>query len=187
MNLITSLTRFSIIRELHLLNCTIVGFESCKALGELLASSKYIEVLDIGGNKLSPDNIELIVDGLSHNTSLEKLGMSNSSFSSANVFHLAAVLRVNTRLRELNIGDCIIQSSDSIHLAKAVEENTNTQLQTLWMTGNPIGSDGAVAFADMLATNKSLTQLNMSKCNIAGRRCYVSGKGNGKEFHCERL
>ena len=86
MNLITSLTRFSIIRELHLLNCTIVGFESCKALGELLASSKYIEVLDIGGNKLSPDNIQLIVDGLSHSTSLEKLGMSNSSFSSANVY-----------------------------------------------------------------------------------------------------
>ena len=32
--------------------------------------------------------------------------------------------------------------------------------------GNPIGSEGAVAFANMLATNKSLTDLNMSCCDI---------------------
>ena len=132
-NLITSLTKFSIIREL-VLNDTDIGFEDCKALSELLASSKYIEVLDIediGGNDLPPDSIQLIVDGLSHNTSLEKLDMGYSNFSSENVLHLASVLRVNTRLKELNIKYCNIQSSDSIHLAKALEENTTTQLQTL--------------------------------------------------------
>ena len=100
--------------------------------------------------RLSPDSIQLIFDGLSHNTSLETLDMNHSKFSSENILHLASVLRVNTSLKELNIMYCNIQSSDSVHLAKALEENTTTQLQTLLLWGDPIGSEGAVAFADML-------------------------------------
>ena len=166
-NLITSLTKFSTIRELKLSD-TGIGFEDCKALCELLASSIYAEVLNIGGNKFSPDSIQFIIDGLSHNTSLEKLYMYNSKFSSENILHLAQVLRVNTRLKVLNIGKCNIQSGDSVHLAKALEENTTTQLQTLLLWGNPIGSEGAAAFTDMLATNKSLTELYMTYCSIEG-------------------
>ena len=175
-NLITSLTKFSTIRELYLSN-TGIGFEDCKALSELLATSKYIKVLDISYEgrddptlspdaRLSHDSIQLIIDGLSHNTSLEKLDMRWSNFSSVNVLHLASVLRVNTRLKELDIGLCNIQSSDSVHLAKALEENTTTQLQTLVLECNRIGSEGAVAFADVLATNKSLARLNMINCSI---------------------
>ena len=172
-NLITSLTKFSTIRELNL-HTNGIGFEDCKALSELLATSKCIEVLvicdDVGLDefKLSSDSVQLIVDGLSHNTSLEKLNISESNFSSQNVFQLASVLRVNTRLKELNIRCCNIQSSDSVHLAKALEESTTTQLQTLLLGANPIGSEGAVAFADMLATNKSLVKLDISSCNIQG-------------------
>ena len=166
-NLITSLTKFSTIRELKLVK-TGIGFEDCKALSELLASSNYVEVVNIRSNNLSPDSIEMIVDGLSRNTSLEVLVMGLSSFSSENVLSLASVLRVNTRLKELDIAGCNIQSSDSVHLAKALEENTATQLQTLRLSGNPIGSAGAVAFAGMLATNKNLANLSMRRCSIGG-------------------
>ena len=174
-DLITSLTKFSTIRELDL-NFTDIGFEDCKALRELLATSKCIQVLVIidcdedldDAFILSSDSVQLIVDGLSHNTSLEKLNMGNSKFSSESVFKLASVLRVNTKLKELDIGCCNIQSSDSVHLAKALEENTTTQLQTLELGANPIGSEGAVAFADTLATNNSLVKLNMRECSIQG-------------------
>ena len=176
-NLVTSLTKFSTIKELHLY-ATGVGFEDCKALSELLATSKNIEVLDIGVNDLSSDSVQCILDGLSHNTSLEKLDMRHSIFSSVNVLHLASVLRVNTRLKELNIVYCHIQSSDSVHLAKALEENTTTQLQTLWLQGNPIGSEGAVAFADMLATNKSLAKLY--RCSIRGEGAVCLAKAMEK-------
>ena len=173
-NLITSLTKFSTIRELNL-EFTDIGFEDYKALSELLASSKCIQVLVICKSeagepaeqfKLSPDSIQLIVDGLSHNTSLEKLDMCYSNFSSDNVVHLTSVLRVNTRLKVLNIGWCNIQSGDSVHLAKALEENTTTQLQILWLGGNPIGSEGAVAFASMLKKNQSLKTLNLSDASV---------------------
>ena len=166
-NLITSLIKFSTIRELKLMN-TGIGLEDCKALSELLASSKCIEVLRIDNNSFSSDSIQLIVDGLSHNTSLEELGMNGSNFSSGNVLSLASVLRVNTRLKELDIRRCNIQSSDSVSLAKTLAANTTTQLQTLDLSGNQIGSAGAVAFAAMLATNKSLATLIMCSCSIGG-------------------
>ena len=180
-NLITSLTKFSTIRELNL-SLTCVGFEDCNALNKLLASSKYIQVLDISDDDSLSDSVQLIVDGLSHNTSLEKLIMYNSNFSSENVFKLASLLKVNTRLKELNIGQCNIQSTDSVHLAKALEENTTTQIQTLFLYGNPIGSAGAVAFADMLATNKSLAKLNMSDCSIEGEGAVCLAKALEKNY-----
>ena len=179
-NLTMSLTiTLSVIKELNL-NETGIGFEDCKALSELLASSKHIKVLDIGGNELPPDSIQLIVDGLSRNTSLDTLNISSSVFSSENVLSLALVLRVNTRLIKLNSMCCNIQSSDSVHLAKALEENTTTQLQTLSLNVNPIGSEGAIAFADMLATNKSLTQLEMGGCHFQGGGAVCLAKGMKK-------
>ena len=165
-NLITSLTKFYGIRELNLME-TGIGFEDCKALCELLATSKYIKVLNIGSNFLSPASIQFIVDGLSHNTSLKTLYIYRSNFSSENVLLLASVLRVNTRLRELDIAYCNIHSSDSVHLAKALEENTTTQLQTLWLRSNPIGSEGAVAFATMVKKNQCLKTLGLNDDSVS--------------------
>ena len=179
-NLIISLTKFSTVRELNL-NGTSIGFEDCKALSELLVNSKYIVLLNIDHNDLSSDCIQFIVDGLSHNTSLEMLNVLSSNFSSQNVLSLASVLRVNTRLKELNIGHCNIWSSDSVYLAKALRENTTTQLQTLILWGNAIGSEGAVACADLLATNTSLTKLNMWECNIQSEGAVRLAKAMGKK------
>ena len=162
-NLITSLIKFSTIRELHLWD-TGIGFEDCKALSELLATSKCIQVLKIGSNELSPDSIQLMVDSLSHNTSLETLGMSLSKFSSNNILGLSSMLRV--KLKELIIGSCNIQSSDSVRLAKALEEDTTTQLHTLYLSDNPIGSDGAAAFASMLKKNQCLKRLYTSDDSV---------------------
>ena len=162
-NLITSLTKYSTIGELHL-EFTGIGFKDSEALNELLISFKYIEKLNISGNKLSPDNIQLIVDGFSCNTSLKVLDISESNFNSENVLYLASVLRLNTRLKELYIGNCNIQSSDSVCLAIALE--SNSQLQTLRLGNNPFGSKGVAAFAHVLATNNSLLELNLRMCFI---------------------
>ena len=178
-NLITSLTKCSTIRELTLRN-TGIGFEDCKALSELLATSKYIEMLDIRDNHLSSDCTQQVVDGLSRNTTLKKLNMTSSKFSSDNVISLASVLRMNTRLKELVIERCSINSSNSFYLAKAIEENTTTHLQTLRMWGDLLGSESAIAFAGMLGTNKSLIKFSMSNCSIQDEGAVYLGKALGE-------
>ena len=89
-NLITSLTKFGTIREIHLIR-TGIGFEDCKALSELLVTSKA---------------------------------------------------------------------------TKTPEENTTTQLQILDLRSNPVGSEGAVAFASMLKKNQCLKKLNLSDDSV---------------------
>ena len=161
-NLITSLTTT---RQLNLTG-TGIGLEDCKALSNFLASSNNIKIFDAKNNFLSPDSIQLIIKGISYNSSLEKLYMCDTYFSSGNILNLASVLKVHVSLKNLDLWRCNIQSSDSVQLANALEESTTTQLNTLILSYNPIGSEGAVAFASMLAKNKSLTKLDMNDCNI---------------------
>ena len=157
-NLITSLTKFSTIRELDL-RATGIGFKDCKALSELLATSKYIEVLNIGGNDLSSDSIQLIVDGLSHNASLEMLEVNNNPVRSESAVTFADMLATNKSLAILNMIECSIQGESAVCLAMAMEKNST--LREFYIAYNPIGSEGAVAFASMLKKNRCLNILHL--------------------------
>ena len=185
-NLIMSLSKHSTIRELDL-DYTGIGFEDCKALSELLASSNHLKVLCISENSLSLDSVQLILDSLFDNVSLEKLNMYYSNFSSDNVLHLAAFLKVNTTLKVLDVCQCCIQSSDAVYLAKALEENDTTHLQSLSLSDNPIGLDSTSVFAGMLATNKSLTKLNMRCCCIQGEGAVCLAKAIEKNSTVREL
>ena len=158
--IIETLTKLNTIKEFHL-PFTYIGFPDCKALERLIIASESIEVLNIGRNKLTPDSVQVILNALSHNTSLKKLDMKISAFTSENVCALAAVLTTNTTLKELDFEDCNIESSDSVHLAMALVQNTATQLQILKLSNNGIGLEGASTFALMLKENKSLKSLEL--------------------------
>ena len=131
-NLITPLTKFSTIRELSLIHVDI-GFEDCKVLGELLASSTYIDVLDISENGLSSDSVQLIVDGLSHNTSLEKLNMRDNPIGSEGAVAFASMLKKN---------QC---------------------LKTLWLNHSSVGVEGALELIESLKHNTTLEELVLSR------------------------
>ncbi len=55
------------IRMLHLFE-TGIGVEDCRALGELLSSSSTLEHLDVSGNNLTPEAVQLLFNGLQHNS-----------------------------------------------------------------------------------------------------------------------
>ena len=67
-----------------------------------------------------------------------------------------------------SLWECNIQSSDSAHLAKTLEENTTYNLQTVLLSGNQIGSEGAVAFASMLKKNQCLDLCNDDSVGVVG-------------------
>ena len=71
---ITELTAHNAI-ELLVLESTGIGLEDCQALSKLLSSSISLKALDIAGNNLCPKAVELIINGLHHNTTLEKLNL----------------------------------------------------------------------------------------------------------------
>ena len=177
--LIASLTAHNSLEKLMLDN-TGIGVRDCLALGELLSSSSSLKKLIIGNddndfdsdvnsdfigwNALPPEAVELIINGLHHNTTLKKLDMSNSHFSLLTIALLASLLETNHTLVYLKLSNCNIVSDGTCLLASSLW--TNDTLQKLDLSDNPIGLDGAIAFAKMLKTNHTLVNLNLGDCNI---------------------
>ena len=109
-NLITSLTKFNNIRELHLIN-TGIGFEDCKALCELLGSSKatkaleentttQLHILDLRGNTIGPEGAVAFASMLKKNQSLKRLYLSDDSVGAS---ELIESLKHNTTLEKLQL------------------------------------------------------------------------------------
>ena len=101
-SLITSMTVHDSLEMLYL-DKTGIGVEDCKVLSELLLSSKSLKKLDISGNNLPLEAVELVVSGFLHDTTLEDLNMNNSQFSLQNTISLASLLRTNHTLVGLNL------------------------------------------------------------------------------------
>ena len=59
-------------------------------------------------------------------------------------------------------------------LAKSLEMNST--LTEFDISYNPIGSKGAVAFAGMLGTNKTVAKVNMRECSIQGKAAICLAK-----------
>ena len=161
--LITSLTAHNSLEELGL-GMTGIGVEDCRALSELLSSSTSLKMLNISGNDLPPEAVELIISGLHHNTTLNMLVMFGSHFSLRNTISLASVLRTNHTLVHLDLEQCNIDLYGACQLASAL--CTNNILQELELEGNPIGVKGATSFAEMLLKNKSLKELSLQDDSI---------------------
>ena len=66
------------------------------------------------------------------------------------------------------------------------EENSTTKLQTLGLWEDPIGSEGAVAFADSYY-KQELNSIDLGKCNIQGEGAVCLAKALEKNFHYERV
>ena len=78
-SLIRSLGALKSLEELDF-NETAIGVEDFRALSELLSSSTSLKYLDVGVNHLPPEGVELIISGLSHNTTLKQFYMRGSQF-----------------------------------------------------------------------------------------------------------
>ena len=80
---------------------------------------------------------------------------------------LTAQIVSGGNLGELNISYCSIDSDTTCDLARALYDNS--QLQDLWLRGNPVGEAGAEAIASMLQHNNHLKLLDLTGCSSVGR------------------
>ena len=160
---ITELTAHNAL-ELLVLESTGIGLEDCQALSQLLSSSTSLKALDIAGNNLCQEAVELIINGLHDSTTLEKLNLAGSRFALQNSKSLASVLKTNHTLVELHLLVCNIDPDGACQLANALCTNSTLQELNLWH--NPIGPQGAAALAEMLLKNTSLKRLDLCDVSI---------------------
>ena len=160
-----SLLKSPLAHRLHCFSLTVTGVEVCRALGELLSSSRNLQRLEIGaGSVLPPEAVELIITGLQYNTALRLLIVWQLHFSQQNCITLAAVLRTHRFLSGPHLFNCSVNADGVSALATALSRNTTLRKLSLWRTS--IGIRGAIAIAQMLPHNKSLEDLDLSHESI---------------------
>ena len=143
---------------------TGVGEEDCAQLALFVD----LKVLDIGGNSLSSNSVDSIMEGQLQNSTIQELQIGRSHLSEENCVSLSSLLQQSVcQLRELDISWCGIRGEGAAHLGTGLTNNHS--LTRLVIGGNPIGDIGAAAFGDIIRDNTVLEILHMGNCEITSQ------------------
>ena len=134
--------------KLNLIQECELDMEARKALQEMLKTNTSLWYLKI--SPLSDLTIEHIATGLVQNHSLKELDISKESISSVGAVSIFKALLTNSTLKSLNL------SKNKLNPIPTSPSSSSTT------------HDGGVgaAMADMLSHNSTLTELNVSECNL---------------------
>jgi len=161
-----------------------------------LASLSTLKKLNLSNNRISDQGLQDLVGSLV-NCNIENLYLSHNSFSVFGLRSLGALMQRTTRLTSLWLGrnaindeglECLVEgivnccslqtldlsNNQSITAAGLTSLSTffrsdNCCLEKLWLWGINFGDDGAVALADGLMGNNSLTHVNFDSRGITSR------------------
>ena len=135
-----------------------------------LANNASLAELNIGADIWSRNNITSegwvhLFKALCNNTPLKKLNITHNDLGVKGSVALSEMLSCNKALTKLNLGWCDIPEAGLTEiLTKGLLHNTS--LKKLNISGNDLWIEGSVALAEMLTCNKSLTELNLRRCDI---------------------
>lgn len=192
-----ALGAFAQLKQILMRNCT-VGEGFIDVLMQEVGRSKTITKLDMRVCHGWSSSGTAIADAMRANTSLVDLGFCHCDISASETEHiaraaasltnlnmndmndmngltlgvnvacvLANALRPPTRLRKIALVGMHITALDTIHLADVIQ--TNTTLKELDLSYNNIGTEGAEALARALCTNAVITKLSAQSCLIDTR------------------
>lgn len=170
---------------------------------KLFLESSSLSTLVLRHMKLD-DLIEATAEWLSRNISLVTLDLSNSCMCVEMVQALLCAISENNHLRSLTLSGCRIGHGSSQELNRLLSKNStikamdlsnndidetmisylvngslknNNILETLVLSRNPIGDEGAQSLVELLTVNVTLKSLSLIDCEIWGRGCMALASG----------
>ena len=163
--------------------------KECEYLQEILKTNTSLQYLQIGCLILRDLTAEHIAAWLVHNHSLKELDITLNNITSVGATSIFRALVSNTTLESLNMSSNNLQSTPDSPSLPTSSSNTSSlsppsqllaQLTPALSTTHcqplspsPTPHDGGVgaAMADMLSHNSTLTELNVSRCDLTPQSC----------------
>ena len=169
--LLQALENVPSLRSLSIIN-TKIGCEDLKALFHLIQTHGSLCELRIGDEAMSPECVSMIVDGVFERSSLKSVHFWLMDLRPS-LSAVSQLLQGNSNLTTLEMHGCKIGCLGSKALAQSLCENVTLNKLVLSMfdvpVGDQIGSDGAIAFADMLKVNNSMEHFELLFDRSLGR------------------
>lgn len=110
------------------------------------------------------DVLHLCMEGLRHNTSLEKLDLTETTIRASGAAFLSRGLQCHPQLRKLRLTRCLLQDEGLRRLAKAP---LGEQLEELDLSCNTL-SDGS-AILQLVVSNPNLKRLDLSNNSLSSK------------------
>jgi Ran GTPase-activating protein (RanGAP) involved in mRNA processing and transport len=194
------------IQELRIDNC-MLSPERCADLGTLIRSSQSLKLLnlsnlnigkaateiakalesncgslchlEISDSRMDSESISSLLKSLQRNTTLISLRLNRSGLGHKNAADLADLLATNKHLKALSLCDNSLNGA-SIRIMAEKGLRHNKTLQTLFLSHNPIGDEGAIYLTEFLIENTVLQSLVLVDCEIWSRGCKYLAQGLAK-------
>lgn len=142
------------------------------AICKLVNKSKTLSQINLAGNSLSSESLQLL---FSAPATLTTLNLSGNVMTESDVEFLSVALSLNRHLCELSLNWCGIDSEGAEHLADGLSQNDS--LRCLNLKGNNLIVTGACMLADMLKENSTLETMDISddsSIRARGAECLIS-------------
>ncbi|KAL7425823.1 hypothetical protein ACHAXM_000181 [Skeletonema potamos] len=147
--------------------------DECIALRELLSTATQLKYLYLSHMDLGDGGLELLAEGLAHNSSLtDRLNLWNSNIGDRGVQALALSLARNESLRHVDLSNYRTSNNNNIgdRGVEALAESLvhNASLRVLSLSGNtPITGTGVRAISRILQSHTSgLETLSLNRINL---------------------
>jgi len=137
-----------------------LGLEGTCQLAEGLKQNKKIKNLNICNNFIPSKGAAILGDTLGTHVTLRQLNVSHNL-----LFDGAAMLAINTKMAELDVSHSKVCAATCF-----ISIKSNTCLKRLSLQGSVIDSIAADELAVLLATNTTLTELDISECSVDQER-----------------
>lgn len=155
--------------------------KACGHLGQLLRSSVcMLESLELYDTGTGADGLRHIAEALETNTSLNKLAIRRCPIGDAGVHILAAMLLKNSTLEELTLRNIGMTGDGARHLCDELAQAWTTtpamglkKLNIFCDKG--MGQHLAAGLGKLLAQNRSLRKLDVSRCYLEDEEKHLVG------------
>jgi len=135
-----------------------------------------LKMLGISGCRANQESLVEMLRSITLNTNINSLVLQDCGIGSSVKKELNDLLSNNSTLQSVDLRENNICEETIALLAKGGLRHNNS-IQTLILSQNPIGDDGASSIAEMLALNPTIESLGLIDCEIWGRGCMSLASG----------
>jgi hypothetical protein len=142
------------------LRCLNLGRKECAALANLLRSAANLQLLNLCSNGIDNEGVDLLVGALA-NSRLGVLNLSNNNITARGCESLAGLLEgPKSNLEELHLSHNNIGDEGALIFANALA--SNSKLKKLFLSSNGITAEGWSSFSKVLCDTSSVNKTFLS-------------------------
>ena len=177
------------LEEVHMKCCDIDSEGACH-LAKVLCENTTLSTLDLSFNPIGTNGAVALANTICTTKSLEEVHMKSCDIKSEGICPLAQAFCENTTLRIMDLSGNLIETKGAMPLATLLRNDKsqkvvlmsknnfegayhltlglcdNTIVRQLDLALNPIGTEVAMALAELIHSNKSLVVVHMRNCTI---------------------